>query len=534
MKPCIVVITAYLFGLVFAGCSDGAAQHADCDDGKCDDVPASPCDGKLRDLSGAGNARVAGTLNDAFAKHVLRAGDSCPVTFAEMMEKLSRADLGTAPSASCIGERHAVRTNVISETAQLLGKPTSYRVVTTRACEDTSDIATDGVVFSLLGVTADPGSLPDDVEIMAFDKTAGVFNYYASEQGVLSFFGNSKDLMAGSEDDIRRCANCHPNGGLVMKELDAPWIHWEDFNTLPGARQLVEAHKGMLGEISGASDLESMVRNGNEHWNESRLSHLKSSATARVKDLLRPLFCSDEINLDAMRTPRVIPFNAFLDRRLANPEAPSLPPSDQGFTVDPADYDALIRAAGQTVAGMPGIIDTAAAYVFVEPSHADINFVEQLESAGLLDRDFIADVLMIDFTRPVFSDERCDLLAFAPDLPNDDLTLKAIRTGFITNLKRSTPASGSAAAALLKHLQNQDDLAAHQTKMAAFAAACETLGSKPFLQNALAIVSVNRDKARKLPVIEFPETMPDDAQVISENVRLHPETCQLVDHFVSP
>ena len=85
---------------------------------------------------------------------------------------------------------------------------------------------------------------------------------------------------------------------------------------------------------------------------------------------------------------------------------------------------------------------------------------------------------------------------------------------------------------LLASLQNTTDDAAQTARVEQFAAACKGLGSKPLLQNVLAIVSLNRNKARQLPIIEFPETMPVDNQNVNPDARLHPNTCQLVNEFV--
>jgi hypothetical protein len=67
------------------GCAS-PSDVKDCSEGKCDDseVPDSPCDGILKDMSGAGNQKVAGRNNDFFAKLVLRQGDSCPTTFLRL------------------------------------------------------------------------------------------------------------------------------------------------------------------------------------------------------------------------------------------------------------------------------------------------------------------------------------------------------------------------------------------------------------------------------------------------------------------
>ena len=110
--------------------------------------------------------------------------------------------------------------------------------------------------------------------------------------------------------------------------------------------------------------------------------------------------------------------------------------------------------------------------------------------------------------------------------------LASIRSGFVANLKVAAPATGTPAAALLANLENTSDKMAHEARVAQFGAACNGLGSKALLQNVLAIVSLNREKARQLPIIEFPETMPVDNQTVDPNARLHPSTCQLVNEFV--
>jgi len=53
---------------------------------------------------------------------------------------------------------------------------------------------------------------------------------------------------------------------------------------------------------------------------------------------------------------------------------------------------------------------------FVHRARSDSQFVARLEQIGVLDRDFVFDVLAVDFTRPVFSQARCDLLEHVPDI----------------------------------------------------------------------------------------------------------------------
>ncbi len=505
----------------------------ECADGRCDDrpdseIPDSVCDGIMVDHSGRGNQKVAGRLEDPVAKLAFREGESCPKTFQDIMQKLRETD-----KEGCAGEQDGISTRLISETAQPAGKATDYRAVVTRRCGGRE---THGVVFSLFGLRAGATSLPKGVEIMAFDEASGVFNYYETDGNKINFFGNSKDMLQGADGEDRRCAGCHTGGGMIMKELDTPWLHWEGHMDTPGARDFVAAHKDLGTKNSGA-ELEGLVKNANAKWNKSRLEFLKGDKNA-VQALLKPLFCSVEVNLDNgadFESPVAggpggsqisgIGFDSLLDPQL------------KGFgsvSIQFADYDSTIKSNGQTLAGVPGAIDTVFDYVYPERSHADNDFVNQLKTTGIVDDDFIKDVVMVDFTRHVFSDDRCGLLTFAPKLEGADLTAEKIRSGFIANLESEGPAEGSPGAVLLANLKAAANTAAHTAKVDTFINACKALGSKPFVENALAVTALNRDKARGLQVFEFASTMPSDNQSTNSNARFHPTTCQLTNSFVAP
>jgi len=518
------------------GCAtpDGGDDDT-CADGRCDDVPdsevpPSPCDGIMVDDSGRGNKKVAGRLNDPVAKLVFRAGDNCPTSFQDVMAKLRETD-----KEGCPNESDGIQTRVVSETAQASGTPTSYRAVVTRTC---GGRATDGIIFSLFGLRAGQTTLPASVEIMGFDDTAGVFNYYETDgQGKVHFFGSSKDMLDGpGQAGVRRCAVCHTGGGLVMKELDTPWLHWEGHENTAGAAELVTANKD-LGRKNTGAEFEGVVKQGNTKWNKARLDFVKSGPKA-VENLLKPLFCSVEFNLDNgadFASPVAggpggsqisgLPFDSLLD------------PNLKGFGSLPitfADYDAQIKANGQNVEGVTGAIDTIFDYVYLERSHTDTNFVQQLKTAGIIDDDLMKDVLMVDFTRPVFSSDRCSLLSFVPDLAGADLTAGKIRDGLIANLEAEGPAEGSAGAVLLANLKATGDDAAHTAKVDTFTNACKALGSKPLVENALKITSLNRQTARSMQVFEFAATMPSDDLSVDAASRLDPKTCQITNRFVAP
>ncbi len=533
-KHQILVLTASLVlpSLTLIGCAT-PADSVNCDNGRCDvpdeEVPDSPCDGIITDHSGGNHAKVAGRNQDALSKLVFQKGANCPTNFQDIMAKLREED-----KEGCADERAGIQTRFVSETAQASGKATNYRTVTTRKC---ANRGANSIIFSG-SARAGATTMPKAVEIIAFDETAGVYNFYDSDGSSLNFFGSSTDLLKGTGDDrdTRRCAGCHVGGGLIMKELDSPWINWEGHIDHPGAKEVVDNIKDLGSKTTGI-EFEGLVNSANDKWNTVRVNHLKDGDKA-VANLLKPLFCTVEINLaNGASFASPIIGGRGGDEMSSVPLKSLLDPQLKGFGSIPitfTDYDDLIKANGQVVDGLAGAIDTIIDYTFVQRGHIDNDFVNKLKAAGIVDDDLIKDVLMVDFTRPIFSDDRCGLLTFAPDLSGADLTAAKIRDGFIANLEAESPVAGSPAATLLANLKDTADATTHTAKVDAFINACKALGSKPFMTNALTITSLNRTKARGLPVIEFGAAFPSDNLNVDPAARLHPTTCQLTNDFVAP
>ena len=529
MNGLLAIAASLAMPAALAGCIGAPDDGVDCLSGRCDDVPDSevpdsPCDGIITDHSGAGHKKVAGRNQDAFSKLVLQTGDSCKTTFQDMMAKLREVD-----KDGCAGERDGITTRFIGEVAQLTQTPGSYRTVTTRRC---GSRGTEGIIFSQFARSTSTAA-PANAEIISFDETSGVFNFYDTDGSSMNFFGSSKDLLLGPDGEDRRCAACHVNGGLVMKELDTPWANWEGHVSTPGTDQVAMAVTDFGTKTNGA-EFEGVVKNANTKWNKVRIAHLKSVG-AKAQDILRPLFCTQEINIDnGANFDSPIAGGTGGDQLSSIGADSLLDPTLKGFasiSITFQDYDDLIRQNGQRVDGVAGAIDTIIDYQFVERSHIDNDYVQALKAAGIVDDDFIKDVLMVDFTRPIFSDDRCGLLTFAPDLSGDQLTAAAVRDGFISALESESPAAGSPGATLLASLKSTSDGAEHDAKVEAFLTACKGLGSRQFLANALAITSLNRNKARELPVIETPPMLPTDNQSVDPASRLDPTTCQLTTSF---
>ncbi len=388
-----------LASLVLAFACASAEERDEGDDeggGKADDT--DPSTFACKNVDGISLDALA-QVDDPIATFLVKRGEGCPADYGAMIEKLRAVD-----PEGCEAGRDLV-TRIVSDDARLEANADNFRTVTTRAC---GSRPSHSLFWTLLGVNAGENvARRTFVEMAALDANTGRYNFWVFNGGSFSFKGDSVQAAAGQI----ACGGCHRGGEVLMKELDDPWIHWEsDGNPLPGVDALFAAHAPMFGQRGNGKELEQLVRAGNDVVVEARIGHHRNPATGSVSALLKPLFCAEVVNLDtAGRTVdgpvTDIPADALVDPRFG---------VERSIPVDPAAYEAAIVAAGQTVQGVSGRIDTEFKLVFPERGGMDDAYVQALIASGIVDEDFVLDVLSIDFTRPVFSDARCKLLGFAP------------------------------------------------------------------------------------------------------------------------
>jgi hypothetical protein len=351
-------------------------------------------------------------LRDPIAQFVLRAqGDACPDTFAEVAALLAERDAVDCRSGG------AVQTAVVSETAQIRGVPDMFRAISSRDCGGRPE---HGVLMSLANIPGDADTPPLDAEFMAFDETLGMFSFYTLQGGVWTFHGTSKDLV--TKGSASKCAACHVDGGMIMKELDTPWLHWEGDATTPGAAELIDRLDD-LGTRSTGAELEQTVITANEEWTEIWVKDLLLAND--VSRVLEPLFCTNEFNIGtagkaAGDDVRFVPAEALVDDIFdTGAFGLQINVSDEAYEAAIADARQRVQIGGATVQGPNGtaVLDTHFKLAFVQRARADQQLVERLIQIGVIDRELALDVLSIDFTRPVFSDDRCELLDFVPTVP---------------------------------------------------------------------------------------------------------------------
>jgi hypothetical protein len=188
----------------------------------------------------------------------------------------------------------------------------------------------------------------------------------------------------------------------------------------------------------------------------------KVLASRSMQEQLRPLFCPVELNIESDSNPfddrkptLRIPSAFFADPRLATAEIP----------VQRQHYDAALSKLHSRLPETRGRTDADHPWLTPVKAQSDILAVDALIAQGIIDREFAADVLAVDFTNPVFSKTRCDLLKLVPDNGGPDFVAR-----FQSALRG---ASGPGAAALLANLSDPArNTAFHQSLVVAFLANC--------------------------------------------------------------
>ena len=626
--PTELKLTAFAF-LVAAGCSgasDGPVEE-DCSDGHCDVLDSgqlatcktaadfatetgalncTPCANVLKDKSGRGFV-PAFTANDALIKKVYMTFEdkngnkkidpdevTCPLDMPAIMAKLEKTD-----KTNCSG----IHTRVVSEDAARGGADRgNYRAVTSRNCDNRGEF---GLLFSSFGFTGNPAAKgsgnhiteaghPGEIEIAAFDSVDGVFNFYKADDanGSMRFFGSSLDFAAAGPGgpgltNTRGCANCHPGGGLNMKELQSPWTHWAQNDNIVGADVLVRSRTAYMGTLNSGADMEgSVTEPGNDRWNVAKAKFFSTVSTAdltaarsKLKDdnissaqraditrrglgrdlnatqaMLEPLFCTVQMNINA--GGQSIPSQLFMSNRSGLFGGPR-----KSFAS--GELTAALTAIGSQVPGSPGNAELTTPFMVLEPSHEDQSYINQLVALGVLDAGFVKDVLMVDFTRPVLSDDRCALLSLVPDVAPADRKVAKIRDALIAAITAETPVAGSPAAQLLVHLNasKAGTPVNFATAITRYATACNARTAPSMVRDALKLRSLERQlvfsQDGKLDdedgvglhpflVFEFEGTMPTDNVSVSGNpaadsvnqvalgARWNPNDCLLVSTYVAP
>lgn len=277
------------------------------------------------------------------------------------------------------------------------------------------------------------------IEVMAWDHTAGGFNYYRTvgDSSAWVFAGNSRHALTAPTRDHGPFES-HKSGHFLMKEFRLPWVHWDS----PTARVNLSifAEEGLLDHPwvtglapGGAYTLEEDVAIPSiQRWTTARLDALTAGQSAETpKRLLEQALTTLTVNLASSNTSSTaaaagavnqvdLPDSFFVDSEalsgvlgLVAPPRPFVSAtlyaqSLQAFGFRLADGQAFDR---------PG--DTHFAFVVPVRAFEDTETLRQGIERGIISRRLAACLLLVDFANPVFSERRARLLQHVPDTPFD-------------------------------------------------------------------------------------------------------------------
>jgi hypothetical protein len=276
----------------------------------------------------------------------------------------------------------------------------------------------------------------------------------------------------------------------------------------------------------------SVERANRDDWIPARVALLK---TLGLKEVLRPLFCTVDMNLATRSGPAS--HDMLVDRTFAGGNPGS---------VDDAVYRRAIADSGQKIIdGRSGkqliggkdnkpLVDTVFGFIFPMRSTQDADYTTELQNQQVVDVDVVKDILSIDFTRPIYSPTRCALLEQVPDgaVSAADMHFDKVRAALIAAFAGT---KDPLAAQLLSNLQDQADAANHDFAVKQFLQACGTRGKREPAAYAADLVrwgshlrkAVKRARNEQNGgIIEFAETLPDD-DLPEPSAGFDPTTCKL-------
>lgn len=289
----------------------------------------------------------------------------------------------------------------------------------------------------LLLSAADPRQ-PGGVEVMAWDRKAGGFNYYRSTGRALWMLaGNSRDALRDSSRG-KGPFESHPSGSLLMKELKSPWINWHspDANIPESVFAPNDPRRnhewftkkepagGLTFELEGA-------RPAIERWAKARFASLRDGGgpVTRPRHIMEQVLGTSNrrrstVNLTTTHIENSallpsseldLPLTFFIDAEcLSGILGLEFPPP---FTVSGRIYAKCLAKFDVRMEDGEGFKrkgDTHFCFLVPERSFEDQVALRQAIEIGLLGKRLAACLLMVDPWNPVFSERRSSLLRHVP------------------------------------------------------------------------------------------------------------------------
>jgi hypothetical protein len=449
-------------------------------------------------------------LNDPMATLVLRRG-KLPLTLRDLLSAIGEHD------ENPIGLPET-QTFVVAEGGLIAPAPAGFSV-------NARIVAARGRRHAwptfFVSTTAPFDSRDVFLQALAWDEAAGAFQFYERRVGSWIWAGSSWDALAEPTRG-RGPFDSHVNGGMVMKELKAPWLHWHSMaQTLPDTLFPEPARSDALfvGR-TGAQVLERIVKSGVDRWTAGRLDRVLDGPVVQPAHLLRHVLTTTSVNIvsatqesDGPGAERIsVPLTFILNADvLFNVVGLEIGPE---LVVTRARYSAAIAAIGQMLRDatqtppFQRVGDVFFAWSVPEPSYEDFSVVSALVQREVLSAHFVGALLMADCCNPVLSEERASLMEYVPDGPVDAGAIEPLmreRIGAAADAGNSLAAGVSADLALAEDEWRD---AFGRRVMSLSDAVQRQLDTDAGLQALLHLADFRRRQFRKRPLGEFDLSLP--------------------------
>lgn len=367
-------------------------------------------------------------LGDAFAP-LFRANAKIPRSAQQVVERIKAA----APKK---GALRTQRSFVVGEGSQLPRTQATAGVARNLRFIVTLGQGPNGP--DVLLSAGDPRQA-DGVEVMAWDRKGGGFNYYRSTgpNAMWMHAGNSRDAVRDASRG-KGPFESHPSGALIMKELKTPWINWHSPSAnIPdsafASNDPLRRHEWFVDKDPGgalAFEFEA-ARPAIERWAKARFDAVRdgSGLVTRPRHVMEQILGTPNrrrstVNLATTHVANAdlrpssmldLPATFFVDSEgLSDVLGLARPPA---FTVSGRIYAKCLTKFDVRMESSPGFVrkgDTHFCFLVPERAFEDQVVLRHAIDVGLLGKRLAACLLMVDPWNPVFSERRAALLRHVP------------------------------------------------------------------------------------------------------------------------
>ncbi len=459
-------------------------------------------------------------LRDPFGALVLSQGQF-PLTLRTLLEQFDKTE----------SRLEVQQSFVVADGGQILwSAETEFVERSMRFAITRSNAQGDSVLIS----TAVPFDSENQfLQLLAWDASNEVFNYYERRGGTWIWAGNSYHALREPTRG-KGPFDSHVNGSLVMKELKFPWMHWHSMASIISDDVLGPTDPLRNDPIwrskLGADDFEvAVVRPGIRKWTAARTRRFvgdHSSADApNAREILRHLFETTTVNLIASgeqsrsitdQSTVKLPITFFLNSDVLfdllelepDIEVPSV--SGEFYRKSLATFEFKLQTVDFE---QPG--DTHFAFIVPEAAFEDNHVVAELLKQSVISARFVACILMIDFANPVTSLNREQLLKYVPDRIAIRDGVFDLEAQFIANLEAAITETDKSDPALpeqqfLSHWNLGDAWKqAFESRIEAyFQAIQQRLRTQQGYDEYVRLAESRRREFRRRPLSEFDLTIP--------------------------